>query len=132
MSAGRWRFTVAAFLRLLGAAALLAWVAVVFHQPLVVILGNELKAAGLSLGLGDWLAPRSARGFLVNATSVPTGGTLLVDGAARGTTPTVANVACGDGRAIHLQVAKEGFATWQRTVLCREGQTLLVRARLAP
>lgn len=137
MSTGRWRFIVANVLRLVGNAALLAVVAVVFHQPLGAILGNEIKAAGrrlglTQLGLTGWVNPQGAKGFLVNATSVPPGGTLLIDDMPRGTTPTVSNVACSEGQPINLKVEKKGFITWERKVLCREGETLLIRARLSP
>jgi len=119
------RRRLAAGLRLVAAAAGLALVLLVFRVP----LARAVLPVTRSVGLDGFLFP-AASGFLLRVTSLPPGGRLWVDGVDRGTVPLFTNVACGEGQLVRLRVAREGWPPWEREVGCREGQTLIVRARL--
>ena len=97
----------------------------VFRVPLAVTLRPLARAAGL-----DRVLPPSAPGVVLRIDSDPPGGRLSVNGVGRGTTPMIANVICKKGRRIRLRIEKEGFPTWEKEVDCREGETLVVEARL--
>lgn len=120
-----WRSRVGSLLRLLSSLALLVLILALFHPALSHLSGGRLSA------LAPWLDPGSAApGFVVSATSSPSGGRLFVDGEDRGPTPTVSNVRCRDGQSVTLRVLKDGFRPWERAVHCREGGSLLIRATL--
>lgn len=52
-----------------------------------------------------------------------------MNGTARGTLPAVINVACRNEEAIEIVVTHDDHRPWSRTVACREGASLVVRAR---
>lgn len=124
-------------LRLVAAAALTMLALTLFREPLRMLAGNRLPALGaLSLPrLGWWgsaSSPPPAPGFVLSARSLPAGGRIAIDGVDRGTLPAVLNVACRAGDAVALAVELPGHAPWRRTVACREGASLVVRATLSP
>ena len=111
-------------LHLVAALATLALALVFFRAPLMQNLGPWVDGATSAF------TDRSAPGFVLRITSTPPGGRLFVDGVDRGTVPLLANVACIKGQGVRLAVTKEGYPPWERQIACREGQTLIVRARL--
>ncbi len=112
------------WLRLISRACWLILVVALFYTPLVRVLGPVTQALGLP-GLS-----RPDRGFMIEISTVPKGGRVFVDGVDRGTAPMLANVACSEGQWVTITVEKEGLPPWERVVGCREGERLLVQARL--
>ena len=101
----------------------------VFWRPLTLVLGPKVPSVVHQLGLPR-LLQRSAKGFMVRVVSEPLGARVSIDGADRGTTPLFGNVACEEGQEITIAVDKPGHPRWLRTVTCRVGGELTVRARL--
>lgn len=114
-------------LRLLAAAAWLALALLVFRVPLARAVHPVTRA--WNLDALDALAVPAASGFLLRIGSEPAGARLWVDGVDRGTVPLFTNVACDEGATVRLRVVWEGLPPWEREVGCREGRTLIVRAR---
>ena len=113
--------------------ALSLWVLAfgLFREPLTQIFWPRVSDTAQELGLPlPDSGPR--RGFMMQINSTPSGAAFFVDGTERGHTPALANVACRQGDSVELRVVKEGFAEYHRTVECREGGRLQVRARLEP
>jgi hypothetical protein len=106
-------------------ALVLASVLAFFWQPLRAVVEPGLGGAGVEV---PWNRP--AAGFLMEITSEPSGARFAVNGEERGQTPALANVLCLDGQEVEIAVDLEGFAPYRRTVVCREGGRLQVRARL--
>ncbi len=79
--------------------------------------------------LPEVLSP-SAKGFMVRVVSEPSGATVWIDGDERGRAPLFGNVACSEGQEVVIEVAAAGHPRWRRTVPCRVGGELTVRARL--
>lgn len=115
-------------LRLLSAVAVLVAVLGFFRQPLAHTVFPDLERWAAETGIHA-LGP--APGFLLQAASVPPGGTLLVDGEPRGALPFFGNVICRAGDEVRLEVRLEGYEPWVRTVECNEGGRLELTARLA-
>ena len=112
-------------LRVVSRAALLVLAVAVFYRPLHQVLAPRVMPTVHRLFQGA-----AARGFLIDITSHPPGATVLIDGAARGKTPAILNVACVEGEKVTLTVIKEGFPDFRRVFACRESQTLRARIRL--
>ena len=120
------REALASWLRLASGGLVLASVLALFWQPLRAVVGPGLGGgAGVEM---PW--DRPAAGFLMEITSEPSGAGFSVNGEERGNTPAVANVLCLEGQEVKLAVDLEGFAPYRRTVVCREGGRLKLRARL--
>lgn len=123
------RRRLVAALRWVAAVALLVAVVSLLREPLGHVLpgfDGTLNTSGLGAALGP------APGFLIRADSVPKGASLWIDGEAHGTLPLLGNVVCRDGDEVKLEIRLDGYATWRRTVQCREGGELEVTARLQP
>lgn len=120
------RRRVVSGLRLTAGAAWLALALLVFRVP----LARAVHPIARAVGLDARLVP-AASGFLLRVSSEPPGARLWVDGVERGMVPLFTNVACGEGEIVRLRVARDGLTPWEREVGCREGQTLIVHARLA-
>ena len=123
------RFWLASCLRLASALCLLLLAFAVFWQPLRRAVQPRLTSALQHVPLPEILRPR-ARGFMVRVVSAPSGATVSIDGAARGSTPLFANVVCEQDEKIEIEIAKPGLPAWRRTVQCRVGGELTVRAEL--
>ena len=122
-----WRERSISFLRLIAGLAFLACSLAIFHPAIDALSGGRLQS------IGPWLgSTKASRGFVVSATSVPPGGRLFVNGEDRGSTPSLLNVACAEGQEVAFRVVKEGYPAWERTVQCREGGSLKIRATLNP
>ena len=121
---------LASALRLLSNVALLVAVLAIFQQPLLMVLGPRVGPAVSTFEMGDWLGGGSARGFMLQVTSLPQGAQVLVDGTLRTHTPAVANVPCRDGDPVTITLRHEGYADFERTLACREGGSLNMRIRL--
>lgn len=119
------RRRLVAGLRLVASVAGLTLVLLVFRVPLARAVHPLTRAAGLD----GFLVP-AASGFLLRVSSEPPGAKLWVDGADRGIVPLFTNVVCQEGQIVRLRVSRDGLPPWEREVGCREGQTLIVRARL--
>ncbi len=124
----RWR--LAGCLRALSALALVVLAAAVFWQPLERVLGPRVAPVVDRVPLPEILRPRPARGFLVRVVSEPGGAEVSIDGEPRGRTPLFANVHCEADQEVPIIVEKPGHPPWRRTVPCRVGGELTVRARL--
>ncbi len=123
------RFRLASLLRLLSALCLLLLVTTVFWQPLQRFVRPRVAPALQHIPLPEILR-RSSRGFMVRVVSEPFGATVSIDGARRGSTPLFANVSCKQDQEVKITVEKPGFPAWRRTVSCRVGDELTVRANL--
>ncbi len=123
------RFRLASGLRLLSALSLVLLALAVFWQPFRHILRPRLAPVLQHVPVPEILRP-SARGFMVRVTSEPLGATVSIDGTERGSTPLFGNVSCQQDQEIQITVEKPGFPIWRRTVRCRVGKELTVRARL--
>ncbi len=123
------RFRVASGLRLLSALSLLLLALAAFWQPLRYVIRPHLAPALQHVPMPEILRP-SSRGFMVRVVSEPLGATVSIDGAERGTTPLFANVTCEQDQEIRITVENPGLPAWRRTVRCRVGKELTVRARL--
>ena len=124
------RYRVSELLRLLSAAALLVLAVALFWRPIYQVAGPSASRALQRLPLPEALRPGVVDGFMVRVVSEPSGARVAIDGAQRGRTPLFANVPCADEQRIEIVVAKEGFPAWRRSVDCRVGGQLTVRARL--
>ncbi len=124
------RFRLASGLRLLSALCLVLLAVAVFRQPITHILRPRVAPLLQHLPVPEILRPR-ARGFMVRVVSEPAAATVSIDGVARGTTPMFTNVICEQDQEVWIAVEKRGFPAWRRTVRCRVGGNLTVRARLA-
>ena len=122
------RRTLAAWSRLIGSCAFFLFCWLLFYPGLDHLSGSRLSGWLREIGLQRQSAP----GFVVTAASVPAGGTFIVDGEPRGALPMLSNIQCTDGQSVELRVEKPGFKPWSRTVSCREGGSLRVRASLFP
>jgi len=85
-------------------------------------------AGSIDLDVLDFSRP--SPGFMLRVLSTPSGADVRIDGQDRGSAPLFTNVACTQGQPVTIQVVKAGYAPWERTVECREEQTLLVQPRL--
>lgn len=121
---------LASGLRLLSSAALLVAALAIFQQPLSMVLGPRLGPVVNTLEMESWLGGGSARGFMLQVTSLPQGAQVWVDGTLRTQTPAVANVPCRDGDPVTITLRHEGYADFERTLACREGGSLNMRIRL--
>ena len=108
-------------LRLIASAALLVTVVAFFYRPLYLVLGPEVLPTAYRLGLPALFQRSSAPGFVLQITSRPPGAAVLVDGVPRGTTPSMLNVVCSEGKDVALTLRKEGLPDFQQTFTCREG-----------
>ncbi|RMH17960.1 MAG: PEGA domain-containing protein [Acidobacteria bacterium] len=124
-------------LRLVAACALLLAVLGFFRVPLALVLGLRLspwlpalRQPAIRLAHPRPPAAPADPGFVIAARSIPPGGRIAVDGADRGPLPALVNVACRAGEEVEITVQKPGYPPWQRRVACREGTSLVVRARL--
>ncbi len=124
------RFWLASILRLLSALFLVLLAVTVFWQPLQRVVNPTGAPALRQLPLPKLLGPKPAKGFMVRVVSSPSGATVSIDGADRGSTPLFANVACEDGQDVLIAVAQRGFPAWSRTVSCQVGDELTVQANL--
>ncbi len=124
------RYRAAGCLRVVAGLSLVVLAVAVFWRPLTRTLGPDIAPAVQRLGLPRLWQPSSAKGFMVRVASEPSGATVSVNGAERGSTPLFANVPCDEGQQISIVVEKQGFPRWQRDVSCRVGKELTVRARL--
>ncbi len=123
------RFRLASGLRLLSALSLVLLALAVFWQPLRHVVRPRVAPMLQHLPLPEIFRP-SPSGFLVRVVSEPLGATVSIDGTERGSTPLFANVTCQQDQEIRITVEKPGFPAWRRTVRCRVGKELTVRARL--
>ncbi len=123
------RYRLASSLRQLSALCLLLLVATVFWQPLRRAVRPRLAPVLQHLPVPEILRPRD-RGFMVRVVSEPLGARVSIDAAERGSTPLFANVTCKQDEEIRITVEKPGFPVWRRTVRCRVGGELTVRAKL--
>ncbi len=123
------RFRLASGLRLLSGLCLLLLALAVFQQPLRRVFSPRLAPVLRQVPVPEVLRP-SPSGFMVRVMSNPSTATVSIDGADRGTTPLFANVTCTEGQEIRITVHKQGFPAWSRTVACRLGGELTVRANL--
>lgn len=117
-------------LRVVSSACLVLLALAVFERPLTLVLGPRAIPAVSRIPLPALLGPRPARGFMVKLVSEPSGAQVLIDGAERGSAPLFANVACENGQEVAIEVVQPGYPPWRRTVSCRVGGDLTVRARL--
>ncbi|MEM7584329.1 MAG: PEGA domain-containing protein [Acidobacteriota bacterium] len=124
------RQRAAGCLRIIAGLALLVLALAVFWRPLNLVLGPKIAPTVQQLDLPRVWRPAPAQGFLVRITSDPSAAQVRLDGAERGSTPLFANVACEAGQPISIVIEKPGLPAWQRTVPCRVGKELTVRARL--
>jgi hypothetical protein len=99
--------------------------------------GNfQLDLARFQPALGEAAQPRSAPsapassdvGAQISVSSSPAGADIELDGTFVGSTPSVIGVTAGDHT---IQVAKNGFKTWQRQVKVTTGQ-IAISADLEP
>ncbi|MEM8930870.1 MAG: hypothetical protein AAGE94_06835 [Acidobacteriota bacterium] len=111
-------------LRLWIACCGLALVTLVFRLP----LSQEIWPRAFTLA--EMSSGQAAPGFVVNVTAEPTMGAVWIDGVERGPIPFFGNVRCRDGDAVTIEVRTAGHRAWSRTIACREGGSLDVRARL--
>ncbi len=123
------RLRLSGGLRLLSALSLLLLAGAVFWQPLTRIARPWAAPVLQRLPMPEVLRPK-ARGFMIRVVSQPSTAEVSIDGAARGSTPLFANVACKQDQEVTITVAKPGFSAWRSTVRCRVGCELTVRARL--
>ncbi len=123
------RFRLASGLRLVSALCLLLLAVTVFWQPLRRVVQPWVAPVLQHMPVPEILRP-GARGFTVRIVSEPLGAEVSIDGAARGSTPLFANVTCKQDQEIRITVEKPGLPAWRRTVRCRVGGELNVRARL--
>ena len=124
------RYQIASGLRLLSALALLCLAVAVFWQPLQRVLAPGAAPELRQLPLPKLFGPKPDKGFMVRVVSRPSGATVSIDGAERGSTPLFGNVVCQEGQQVHVAVAKQGFPVWSRTVPCRVGGELTIQANL--
>jgi hypothetical protein len=117
---------LAGLLRLLSALALLAAVLVFFELPLRALATRVGQDGNPLAGL---FGP--AKGFLARIGSQPSGAAIRIDGKARGETPFLGNVACGQGDKVLIEIAAPGYQTWRRELECRVDGQLEIDARLA-
>lgn len=125
------RDRLAGLLRLLSACAWLVCALALFREPLGHLIGPFVPPS-LTLPTPVWSSirkPSPAPGFVLSARSIPPGGRLWVDDQARGALPAVVNVACRNEQSVEIVVTHEGYRPWSRTISCREGASLVVRAR---
>ena len=123
------RYLLAGCLRLLSGLSLVVLALALFWQPLRAVIGPKVVPVIEKVPLPEILRPR-AKGFMIRVVSEPSGGTVRIDGAERGRAPLFGNVACGEGQEVVIEVEKAGYPPWRRTVPCRVGGELTVRARL--
>lgn len=124
----RWR--LAGCLRALSALALAVLAAALFWQPLRAVLGPKVIQTVGRMPLPEILRPSGVAGFTIRVVSEPTGATVSIDGETRGRAPFFGNVPCEDGQTVEIVVERPGHPRWRRTVPCRVGKELTVRARL--
>ncbi len=108
-------------LHFVAACAWLALAALIFEAP----VREHLAPPEVALELPSI----SESGFMVEVTSVPSG-TLSVEGVERGATPVWASVNCSDGEQVAFEITREGYATWRRLVVCKEGERQKLTAQL--
>ena len=123
------RHRVAGCLRALSGLALVVLALALFWQPLRAVLAPKVVPVMQKVPLPEVLRP-SPKGFMVRVVSEPRGATVWIDGDERGRAPLFANVACEEGQEVVIEVAASGHPPWRRTVPCRVGGELTVRARL--
>lgn len=129
MRSGFDRFRLASGLRLLSALSFLLLAVAIFWQPFSRIASPQVMPVLQHLPVPEALRPKS-KGFMVRVVSEPLAATVAIDGAARGSTPLFANVTCAQDQDVQITVEKKGFPPWRRTVRCRLGGELTVRAKL--
>ncbi len=123
------RARLAGCLRGLSGLALVVLALAVFWQPLRAVLGPKEVPVVQKVPLPRVLRP-SAKGFMVRVVSEPRGATVWIDGEERGRAPFFGNVACDEGQEVMIEVTAPEHPRWRRTVGCRVGGELTVRARL--
>ncbi len=126
-SVGRYR--LAGCLRIVSSLSLVVLVLALFWQPLRAVLWPRVVPVMQKVPLPEILRP-SAKGFMVRVVSEPRGATVWIDGSERGRAPLFGNVACEEGQEVVIEVVAAGHPRWRRTVPCRVGGELTVRARL--
>ncbi len=123
------RFRLVSGLRLLSALSLVLLALAVFWQPLLRVVQPRVAPVLQHVPMPEILRP-SAKGFIVRVVSEPLGATVSIDGTERGSTPLFGNVTCEQDQEIVIVVEKRGLPAWRRTVRCRVGGELTVRAKL--
>ena len=71
-------------------------------------------------------------GYILVIESTPSGAAVKVDGESKGATPSSLNLECTAGMPVKLELSKPGYQTLNRTMLCKDGKMVVVRATLDP
>ncbi len=71
-----------------------------------------------------------ANGYILVIESTPDGVGVTVNGESKGTTPSSLNLECAPGSALKLELAHPGYQRLSRSMICRDGKMVVVRASL--
>ena len=96
-----------------------------FKLQMITVINNSIGQSPWATSWAQFVIESREARLAINST--PPGAAVYIDGVYRGQTPIQVTVTPG---RVHIKLVKDGFSSWEQTVILQQGTLLPIEARL--